>query len=311
MVIAPYARLKHLKFLTILGLSSILTCGLPTSAYSKTVSPAETLKETARELFNAPPEEHPEYRDCITNAVDACGSWNADYVKPHPHGPSLTDTLDWIGTQLTSRKLAYQFHHQGCLVAIDAMKGSPLKITWEEKKDGKLEQKQRSIFTSPLMTGADAGLLMGNGYTSYFSEHHRENGTPNHPQRLSFYNDAAYFDLSKLREIKNYIGTKANGELFFVHFPTNALKINFSFDTGDKINFVGASFPGTPPDFSRGPEPFKGTNTQKTMFGHTYTPFKTLTVPHQYLLMFPNGDLDLNLKITKAFLHAISLCEVH
>ena len=298
-----------LRMFTYTVATAFFVSGAFVSASDQDASRQDLLKKTERQLFSQVDLTHTEYRDCITHAVDACGSWNVDYAKPDDHAPSIADTLDWVGDQLRSRNLAHRFRHKECLMAIDTIDGTPIRLAWLEARDGKREFKDRSIFSTAMTAKANAKDLQGNGYTTYLFGNHRNNGSSDSPRNLTFYNDAALIDLAQLVEIKSYVGTKDNGDLFLASSPTNTLKINFNRDTVGKVNLVGAGFSDTVSVFSDGLMPFKGADKSKEMFGNVYTPFETKETRHQYILLLPNDDVDLNIKITKALLHVVALCE--
>lgn len=254
-------------------------------------------------------QHHPEYRDCITHWVDACGAWNADYVPPQAHGPTLADTLDWIGAQLSGRGVVHQFYHDGCNVAVDAKEGTPVQLMWQENSGGALETRTKLVFHPDIAGGPSAEGLMGNGYTTFFRQDYRQLGTANSPKRIIHYNDAALMDLGQLREIKNYVGTKDEGGLYLVNAPTSSIKFNFKKAALARTNYVGAGFSDAASALTEGPVALAPETTDHTAFGGIYELFESKESHPQYILLLPSHDIDFNIKITKAFLHAISLCE--
>ncbi len=296
------------KFICV-ALAVFLIDGVSIYAQDQSSLFLDRLNRIGHQLLDDPVLQHPEYRNCVTHHTDACGPWNDDYIVSQVHGPSVSETLDWIGYQLISRKLAFRFLHDSCKVAIDAMEGSPANLLWREDHGGLQVVMRRSIFLPPRLKEFNTERFSGNGYFTYLSKSFRENGSSDTPRQITYYNDAAVIDLAQLREIKNYVGTNDKGAYYLVGPPSSVIKINFIHLQDTKVNSVGASLPDRDAMFSDGPVPYPDVGSSKNIFLDTYSHFNTVEIGHQYILVLPTNDIKFNIDITKAFLHVIGLCD--
>lgn len=295
--------------LTILITSSLIVTS-SVGAQPSAPSDPTLLEAIEHQLFDDPSISHHEYTGCVTHAVNACPRDIQGRDVSLDHGPSLPETLDWIGHQLKTAGLAHFFDYEGCTIAIDLMDGIPEWQSWSEKIDGKLVQKGRSILNSTMQAGVSAELLASNGHAAYMHPDHRTMGSADSPKRIVFANDAGVLELSQLLEIKNYIGTYENGELRAVYPDyTGEIKLKFLSGAYNKHYYTGTGFSESDaPLRDRLEQGLGEPPNSKQMYTADYALFDTEEPHSAFFLSHNPAAIELNIKLTKAFLHAMNLC---
>lgn len=267
----------------------------------------DKLEAIEKQLFSNSNAAHTEYRRCLTRGYN-CAHSNEEYKEIEVHGPSIADTLAWIGDQLTERKLVHLYQFSGCKIAVDMTDGTPASLLWLEKKGDKLVKSHRSIFMPARDKAYKADYFSGNGYYIYLKKNHRDNGSAHSPIKLTYFNDAALIDLAKIEETKSKVVTDKKGNLVLRDKPSSAYRFNF-FSTGaDQV--IGTQFHDMASIFTTGPSPFPNAGKTLDIFGNQYMP----TISHkrfsQFSLILTPDDVEFALNIARAFRHAIELCEL-
>ena len=284
----------------------VVTCFSSASAQDQQLSKPDRLERIGKQLFTDGSVDHYEYEACITD-THACYRINYDKADAPDHGPSLSETLDWIGDQLISNELVNLFEYQGCQVAIDIMEGSPTFLTWKEQQDGALKRQTRSILR-PIHQGyVEARRYSSLGHITYLIKG-RSNGTPDTPMRVSYHNDAVVMDLGMLRQIKNYAAPGDEGGLELYALPVGPVKFVYPRESHEVIYHAGMGFKDTGANLLERLVPFPEPENPKAMYGADYTLFD-VSEPDDMLMLFHGpGDVDMNIKLTKAFMHAMDIC---
>lgn len=271
---------------------------------------SDRLADTERKLLSDTAISHHEYTGCITHWKNACPRDVHGRDTSLDHEPSLPDTLEWLGHQLKEARLAHFFEYEGCTIAIDLMEGTPEWLTWSEQLGGRMVAKGRSILSQITPKGVTAELLVGNGNITYINSDHRSTGTADTPKRVIFTNDAGVLDLSQLLEIKNYVGTYEKGELRAV-MPdyTGEIKLKFPSGYHGEAYFMGTGFSDVDaPLLDRLERGLDEPDDVKVMYGANYTFFNAGEPSGAFFVSHHVDDVELNIKLTKAFLHSVNMC---
>lgn len=286
----------------------VILCAFTFGAPSFAQVPSDKLETVSRQLLSKSNTSHTEYRRCLTTKGYNCAHWNNDYVQIEAHGPSIADTLAWIGDQLTARKLVHLYKFEGCKIAVDLTDGTPASLLWLARKDGKLVKSNRSIITPARDKAYKADWFGGNGHYSYLKKNHRENGSAQSPKRLTYFNDAALIDLAKIESTKSRVITDEKGDLVLRDKPISGYR--FSFFRGDANQVIGTQFDNEASIFSAGPSPFPNIGKTLKIFDDQYSPIKTVKKYSHFNILLTMDDVEFALNIAKAFRHTIELCEL-
>ena len=286
----------------------VILCSFFIESPSFAQNSGDKLEAVGRQLLSNSNVNHTEYRRCLTTKGYNCAHSNAEYKKIEAHGPSIADTLAWIGDQLTTRKLVELYQVRGCKIAVDITNGTPASLMWLENKDGKRAQLSRSIISPPREDVFKATWFGGNGFYSFMKKNHRENGSAESPKRVSYFNDAGLFDLAKTSSTKSHVITDEKGDLVLRDKPASKFRFNFYRDDADQI--IGTQFDDETSIFSVGPSAFPKAGKTLDIFNDQYVPFETREPNPMFILQLTPNDVDFALNIAKAFRHAIELCEL-
>lgn len=294
----------HMKYI----LRATILCSFLAGGSSFAQVPNHKLETVGRELLGGSNTSHTEYRRCLTTLGYNCAHWNEEYKKIEAHGPSIADTLAWIGDQLTARKLVNLYQVSGCKIAVDMTEGTPAALTWVEEKDGKRHQLSRSTITPPRGDIFKASWFGGNGFYSYLKSNHRDNGSAQSPKKLVYFNDAALIDLTKISGTKSHVVTDEKGSLILRDKPSSAFRFNFFRDDANQI--IGTQFDDKTSIFSAGPSLFPNAEKTLNIFDDQYVPFETREPNPIFRIILTPNDVEFALNIAKAFRHTIELCEL-
>lgn len=289
------------------AIAALLLSGVAASAQDQ-ISPSAGLESVAERLFGEPTTQHYEFTACITDRTDACPRLSYDQTNTPVHGPSLSETLDWISAQLIENGLVHLFEYQACQVAIDIMDGAPIYHSWNEQKEGGPKRKTRSVLRPVHQGHVEAHRYSSLGHITYLIKD-RSDGTSETPMRVSYHNDAVVMDLGKLKEIKNYVGTGEGDELYFVVSPLGPVKFVYPRESHGVTYHAGTGFKKSGSSLLDRLLPSPAPERTKTMYGSDYTLFENSEPDDMLMLFHGPGDVDMNIRLTKAFLHAVDICD--
>lgn len=271
----------------------VAACFSSAAVQGQRPSTPDRLARIGEQLFADGKTDHYEYEVCITD-THACYRINYDKGDAPDHGPSLSDTLDWIGDQLISNDLVHLFEYQGCQIAIDIM-------------DGALKRQARSILRPVHQGHVEANRYSSLGHITYLIKD-RSNGSAETPLRVSYHNDAVVMNLGKLRQIKNYADIDDNEKLRLYMTPVGPVKFVYPRESHEVTYHAGVGFTDTGANLLDRLMPFPEPENPKAMYGANYTLFD-VSEPDDMLMLFHGpGDVDMNIKLTKAFMHAMDIC---
>lgn len=243
---------------------------------------------------------------CLTNQQACVPAILSTDEKPL-HLPSLTDTLFWIGVQLKKHQFVHEFFFQKCQVAIDLMKGIPEYHVWMENSLGPRVMRSKSVLNNTFLKLISADQLYGQGHTSYF-KNQRSVSSSESPLRLTYFNDAIVMNLSKIKEIKNYVRTKSNGELELYGLHSGPIKFVFHKGSRNRSYYMGVGFTETSENVRDQLTQFRVPLHFKHRLDE-YTPIENKEPDDVFFLFHSNNNIEFNLALTSAFLHSIELCK--